>query len=47
MIRKVGKSYHIYSEKTGKRLGTYSTKGAALKRLRQIEYFKRAKQTRN
>ena len=43
MIRKVGKKFNIYSEKSGKRLGSYRTKAAALKRLREIEYFKRHK----
>ena len=43
MIRKQGKNFNIYSEKTGRRLGSYRTKAAALKRLRQIEYFKRHK----
>jgi hypothetical protein len=43
MIRKVGNSYNIYSEKSGKRLGSYKSKSAAVKRLRQIEYFKNKK----
>lgn len=44
MIKKVGGKYVIYSEhkKNGKRkrLGSYSTRAAAVKRLGQIEYFK-------
>jgi hypothetical protein len=34
--------YRVYSEK-GKTLGTYRSRGAAEKRLRQIEYFKHVK----
>ena len=41
MIRKIGKSYKVVS-KSGKNLGTYSTKTGAKKRLRQVEYFKHA-----
>ena len=41
-IRKTGDDYTIYSEK-GKKLGKYKSKEAALKRLRQIEWFKRHK----
>lgn len=42
MIRKVRGKYHIYS-KGGRKLTKrgYSTKAQAMKRLRQIEYFKR------
>lgn len=41
MIRKVKGKYYIYSETTGKRISKgYNTKKEALKRLRQIEYFK-------
>jgi hypothetical protein len=39
VIRKVGSQYCIFS-KTGKRLGCFPTREAALKRLRQIEFFK-------
>lgn len=39
MIRKVKDGYRVVS-KSGKNLGTYKTKKAALKRLRQVEYFK-------
>lgn len=41
MIRKVKKGWVVYSKK-GKKLGkTYKTKGAAQKRLGQIEHFKK------
>lgn len=37
--RKVG--YYVLSEKTGRNLGgPYKTRGEALLRLRQVEYFK-------
>lgn len=39
-IRKIGDEYTILSKK-GKKLGSYKNKDAALKRLRQIEWFKR------
>jgi hypothetical protein len=39
-IRKTGDEYTIYSEK-GKKLGKYDSKNAAVKRLKQIEWFKR------
>jgi hypothetical protein len=44
MIRKEGDKYYVLSEK-GRRLGgPYSTKEAAEKRLRQVEYFKQSKE---
>ena len=43
MIKKVGGKYVVLSEKTGRRFGTYDTKAAAEKRLRQVEFFKHAK----
>jgi hypothetical protein len=44
MIRKIGKNkYRIYSIKTGKNLGTFSSKAAALKHEREIQYFKHRK----
>jgi hypothetical protein len=44
MIKKVKEGYKVLSEKTGKNLGgPYKTKDEAKKRLRQVEYFKRAK----
>lgn len=39
-IRKQGSKYVIYSKDGSKKLGTYDTKKAAKKRLRQIEFFK-------
>lgn len=40
MIRKVsGGQFRVVSH-TGKNLGTYSSREEALKRLRQVEYFK-------
>ena len=42
VIKKEGNKYVIYS-KTGKKLGEYTSKKAAEKRLRQIEYFKHQK----
>ena len=41
MIRKVGKKYKVISHRTGKSLGTYSTRIAAEERLRQIQRFKK------
>lgn len=40
-IRKVGSKYVVYSKK-GKRMGSYSSRAAAKKRIQQIEYFKHA-----
>jgi len=42
MIAKEGNKYVVRSE-SGKHMGTYSTRGAAKKRLMQIEYFKHQK----
>jgi hypothetical protein len=43
MIVKNGTGYHVLSSK-GKNLGgPYKTREAALKRLRQVEFFKRHK----
>lgn len=39
IIRKEGNEYVLYSHK-GKKLGTFKTKEAALKREREINYFK-------
>ena len=39
-IRKVKSGYRIVSHKTGRNLGTYKTKSAAKRRLKQIVYFK-------
>ena len=41
-IRKQGSKYVIYSKDGKKKLGTYDSRKAAEKRLRQIEYFKHA-----
>lgn len=45
MIKKIGKEYVIYSESKGdegkrKKLGSYSSRARARRRLRQIEYHK-------
>lgn len=40
------KKWRVYSERTGRNMGTYTTKAAAEKRLGQIEYFKRRKRRR-
>jgi hypothetical protein len=42
MIRKVKGGYKVVS-KTGKNLGKSKTKKGAVKRLRQVEWFKRHK----
>jgi hypothetical protein len=42
-IKKYRKGYRVYS-RTGKNLGTFSNKADALRRLRQVEYFKKKKQ---
>ncbi|MDE1822916.1 MAG: hypothetical protein KGI00_05385 [Candidatus Micrarchaeota archaeon] len=47
MIRKIKGKYVVLSETTGRRFGAYSTREEAEKRLRQIEFFKRAKPGRN
>jgi len=43
MIKKIGRKYTVLSEKTGRSFGSYTTKAAAQKRLRQIEFFKHLK----
>lgn len=46
MIRKTSSGYVVKSEKTGKNLGgPYPTKGQAVKRLEQVEWFKKHKPT--
>lgn len=41
MIKKDKKGYSVKSEKTGKNLGgPYKSKSQAVKRLKQVEYFK-------
>jgi hypothetical protein len=42
-IKKVGGKYEVVSEKSGKVLAKPTTKEKAVKRLRQIEYFKHHK----
>lgn len=46
IIRKVGSQFCIFSEK-GKRLSCHPTREAAVKRLRQIEFFKNQKGSLN
>ena len=41
MIKKTPKGYKVVSESGGKNLGgPYKTRGEAVKRLQQVEYFK-------
>lgn len=41
MIKKTGSGYTVVSKTSGRRLGgPYRTKAQALRRLRQVEYFK-------
>jgi len=40
MIKKTKSGYKVVSEKTGRNLGASKTKAGAVKRLRQVEYFK-------
>jgi len=42
MIRKVKSGYRVKSS-SGRNMGTYRSRTAAVKRLRQIEYFKHIK----
>lgn len=39
MIKRKGKKFQVKSE-SGKPMGTYPSKGEAVKRLKQVEYFK-------
>jgi len=41
-IRKAGNQYRVVSKK-GKNLGTFRSRKRALKRLRQVEFFKHLK----
>jgi hypothetical protein len=43
MIRKVGRKYILKSKTSGRKLGEFTYKKAALKRERQINYFKNKK----
>jgi hypothetical protein len=40
-IVKVGNKYRLVSKSTGKNLGTYDSKEGAMKRERQVQFFKR------
>lgn len=42
MIRKVGTKYKLISH-TGKNLGTFNSRAEALKREKQVNYFKNKK----
>ncbi|VVB50667.1 Uncharacterised protein [uncultured archaeon] len=46
MIRKEGSGYSVFSKDGSKRLSKPSSKKAAVKRLQQIEYFKRMKKSK-
>ncbi len=41
MIRKTKGGYKVVSRTTGRNLGGAKTKAGAVRRLRQVEYFKR------
>jgi hypothetical protein len=43
MIIKVKGGYRLVSKKTGRNLGTFKTKAEALKRERQVQFFKHKK----
>ena len=43
MIKKQNGKYIIYSKDGKKKLGEYDSRAEAVKRLRQIEYFKHRK----
>ena len=43
MIKKEGSKYVVKSEKTGKNLSKPESKAAAVKRLQQVEWFKKNK----
>jgi len=43
VIKKIKGKYVVLSEKTGRKFGTYNTKPEAERRLRQVEFFKHAK----
>ena len=44
-ISKEGNNYVVRSEKTGRNLGSSPTRAGAVKRLRQVEYFKHMKES--
>lgn len=41
MIKKTSAGYQVKSKSGAKNLGKYKTKKAAVKRLREVEYFKK------
>lgn len=43
MIKKIKGEYVVMSEKTGRVFGRYKTKEEAVRRLRQVEFFKHLK----
>lgn len=43
MIKTRGGKWVVLSEKTGRSFGSYDTRAAAEKRLRQVEFFKHLK----
>jgi len=43
MIKKEGSQWVLYSKDGSKKLGSFKTKAAALKREKQINYFKNKK----
>lgn len=46
MIRKLGsRRYRLYSRKSGRNLGTFTTRAAAERHERQVQYFKRHPRT--
>jgi hypothetical protein len=42
VLKKVGNEYCVFSEDGEKKLGCYPTREEALKRLRQVEFFKKS-----
>ena len=40
IIRRIGKEWCVISESTGKKMGCYPSRPAAVKRLQQVEMFK-------
>lgn len=41
MIKKTNKGYQVTSKNSGKNLGKFATRLEAIRRLQQVEYFKR------
>jgi hypothetical protein len=46
MIKKIKEGYRVYSLHNHRNMGTYKTKKAAIKRLKQIEMFKHLRMRR-